>query len=155
MFLPIIQQWLDSNKHPSYASYLLANRSAVEAELTQLGLDLNSEIAYLYLNYGSGSVRGWYELNEIEQIRSATTYAHLELDVPENFLALTSIEGQGITLFDKESGAIFDVEFGEFEELTSGKLLPIANSVSEFLLWCKNREMRNQLLVKKLAINYY
>jgi hypothetical protein len=85
-------------------------------------------------------VRGCYELNEIEQIRSATTYAHLELGVPENFLALTSIEGQGITLFDKESGAIFDVEFGEFEELTSGKLLPIANSVSEFLLWCKNRE---------------
>lgn len=140
MFSPLIQHWLDSNQHPRYASYLEANRSAIEAELISLDLDLSSEIAYLYLNYGSFPVRGWYELNEVEQIREATTYAHSELGVPENFLALTGIEGQGITLLDKNSGIIFDVKFGQFEELSAGILPPIANSISDFLLWCKNNE---------------
>lgn len=140
MFSPVIRQWLDSNQHPGYASHLRTNRSNVETELMSLGIDLNSEAAYLYINYGSAPVRGWYELNEVEQIQAATAYAHSELGVPENFLALTGIEGQGITLLDKITGSVFDVEFGQFELLSSGNLTPIAKSIGEFLLWCKNNE---------------
>ncbi len=140
MLSPDICQWLEANQHSGYASHLSANRGAIEAELSSLGIDLNSEVAYLYLNYGSGPVRGWYELNEVEQIREATSYAHSELGVPENYLALTGIEGQGITLLDKNTWAVFDVEFGQFEKLASGALAPVASSFGEFLHWCKRNE---------------
>ena len=135
-----IRQCLEANQHSGYSRHLLANRGAIEAELLALGVDPNSEVADLYLNYGSNPVRGWYELNEVEQIREATAYAHSELGVPKNYLALTGIEGQGITLLDKNTGAVFDVEFGQFDQLASGALTPLANSFGEFLQWCKSNE---------------
>jgi len=140
MLPPDICQWLEANQHTGYAQHLAANRGAIEAELSALGIDLNSEVAYLYLNYGSYPVRGWYELNEVEQIRAATAYAYSELGVPENYLALTGIEGQGITLLDKNTGAVFNVEFGQFEQLDSGTLAPVANSFAAFLHWCQRNE---------------
>jgi hypothetical protein len=59
---------------------------------------------------------------------------------PTSYLALTGIEGQGITLLDKDSGAVFDVEFGQFEQLASGNLAPVANSFGAFLHWCQRNE---------------
>lgn len=140
MLSPDICQWLEANQHTGYAKHLEANRTAIEAELSALGIDLNSELAYLYLNYGSWPVRGWYELNDVEQIREATAYAHTELGVLDNYLALTGIEGEGITLLDKDTGAVFDVEFGQFEQLASGTLAPVANSLGAFLHWCQRNE---------------
>jgi len=140
MFSNDIRQWLLANQHPTYANRLAAKRDSIENALVSLGIANNSELAYLYLNYGPYPVRGWYELNEVEKIKKITNYAHSQLGVPGNFLALTGIEGQGITLLDIITGAVFDVEFGQFERLISGELAPIAKSFGEFLEWCKSHE---------------
>jgi len=84
-------------------------------------------------------VRGWYELNEPEEIAKWTRYAQVELGVPEDFVSLTTVEGEGITLFRRTTGEVFDVKFGHFESLADGSLEPIAKSFDDFLLWCKLR----------------
>ena len=96
--------------------------------------------AYFYLNHDASAVRGWYAINEIEQVADVTEYAHSELAVPTNFMALTGIEGQGITLLDRHTQAIYDVAFGEFEQLKNGSLVPLAHPLQAFLRWCKASE---------------
>ena len=105
--------------------------------LNELGLSIDSEIGFFYLNYGSFSVRGWYELDEVGSISESTEYAHSELGVPEHFIALSGIEGEGIILYDRSNGSVFDVEFGQFENLTSGALAPVAHTFTGYLQWCK------------------
>ena len=137
MYPDDLKKWLNHNQHHGYANHIAKNQETIRNILSSLGVPLDSELAYLYLNFGSFPVRGWYELNEPEAIGECTEYAHTELGVPKEFMALTSIEGQGITLFHKGTGTVFDVEYGQFEQLTAGVLQPIAQSFIEFLYLCK------------------
>jgi hypothetical protein len=93
-----------------------------------------------YLRYRCYTVRGWYELNDVSEIGLATAFAHRELSVSSDFVALTGVQGGGITLYNRKDGRVFDVEFGQFEKLASGELAPIANSFVEYLRWCKVKD---------------
>lgn len=107
------------------------------AYLSEVGLKPDSDLAQLYTAFGWGfrTRAPRYELLEPEGIPELTAYAHNELGVPCNFIALTSIEGQGITLLDRESGKVFDVEYGQFELLEQSLLEPFAESFGDFLRW--------------------
>jgi len=134
-----IEKWLQSNSHPGYKAHFLANQANVSFYVATLEIE-GSELADLYLRHGAMPVRGWYELNEIDQIDQATAYAIRELGVPLGYLALTGIEGQGIVLYNRLSQAVFDVEFGQFDLLLKGELAPIATTFSGFLRWCRDRD---------------
>ena len=135
-----VEKWLQSNSHDGYLEHLKNSRSEISDQLSDLAIDLRSDLAVLYLEYGSFSVRGWYELNEPRDLAEWTDYAHQELKVPKRFVALTSIEGQGITLYCRETEAVYDVEYGQFEKLVRDKIEPIANNIVEFLRWCRDRD---------------
>jgi hypothetical protein len=139
MFPQDIEAWLRSNVSTEYAAHVTASREATIQALNSLGIDENSELAHLYLHFGPDAVRGWYELLQADSISVNTAYAHEELGVPRHFLAITGIEGDGITLYDTRSGAIFDVEYGKFGDLAAGALEPVATSVAGFIRWCMNR----------------
>ena len=140
MFPEEITRWLRENEDSGYASYRRSNRSSDLEMLAELGIPQNSEIGYFYLEFGPATVRGWYDLCEVDSIREATDFAHEELGVPRHFLALSGTEGQGVVLYDSRSGAIYDVEFGQFEDLQSGVKEPIARSFSAYLSWCKAQD---------------
>ena len=133
-----IRDWLSRNTSPGYRAHVSANQAETERLLVSLGV-AGTELAELYLHYGPSSVRGWYELIELEEIREITAYAEAELGVPAGYLALTSIEGQGITLYERATGRVFDVEFGQFDSFSGGSLPPLASSFGEFLRWCRAR----------------
>lgn len=140
MFAEEIVRWLRGNEDPGYASYRRDNRSSDLALLAELGIATSCELGYFYLEFGPATVRGWYELCELDSIREATDFAHDELGVPRHFLALSGTEGQGILLYDTRSGAIYDVEFGQFEDLQGDVKEPVAGSFSEYLAWCKRQD---------------
>ena len=139
MFPQDIVKWLRSNQIASYAAHLAASKESVSSELRGLGVEAETELAHFYVHYGPCSVKGWYELDEVDTIADSTKYAHTELGVPENFLALSGVEGQGIILYDTKSGAVFDVEYGQFEQLRAGVLCPVASSVVGYLRWCMDK----------------
>lgn len=132
---------LVSRFHEGYHRSLTSEQPEVLTTLNQLGIPLSAELSHLYLNYGPFCVPSVYHLNEIDSLLDWTEYAHQILEVDRKYLALTSIEGQGITLYDRSDGKIYDVGFGEFEMLANCEIEPAANTVSDFILWCGERDV--------------
>jgi hypothetical protein len=130
--------WLAGNSDPGYTAHVRAHQAENAELLRRYGVE-GTELADLYLHHGPLSVRGWYTLNELDEVSEWTSYAETELGVPPGYLALTGIEGQGITLYKRATGQIFDVEFGQFERLVDGTLLPVAQSFGDFLRWCRDQ----------------
>ena len=138
-----IVAWLEGNQHPGYARHLEEHQGTIKEALQGLGIAEASDLGSFYLRFGPFTARGGYELNEVDEIKSWTSYAQSELGVSELFLALTSIEGQGITLYKRTTGEVFDVEFGQFDELAAGQLQPVASSFQEYLRGYMEREKEN------------
>lgn len=134
-----LRSWLASNRHEGYASSLAGRTSEVASHLAEFGIPETSELGEFYLLHGPFTVRGWYALNEIDEVVAATQLAW-EYGAPSKYIALTSFEGDGVTLYDRNAGAVYDVERGQFGALERGELKPIAKSFGDFLRWCKERE---------------
>ncbi len=137
MLPPDVQEWLRGNLPGGHAPWL--SDDAIRRELGNLGVDPSSELGYFYLNFHPGTASGWYELHDADVIGEWTAFAHTELGVPEEFLALTSTEGDGIVLYSRNTGQVFDVQYGQFEALAAGTLQPVAESFSGYLRWCRGR----------------
>lgn len=140
MFDHDIEAWLKKRFHEGYHKQVESGRISTLETLRSLGVPSGSELEYFYLNHGASTVSGWYELNEPEQLQEWTEYAHDELEVATQFIALTGIQGEGITLYNRDSGAVFDVEYGQFDSLADGSLQPVGTTFQEFLWWCKTHE---------------
>ena len=133
-----IQEWLESNTPLGSAEHALANRDERREQLADLGIPEDSQIGQFYVYHGADSVSGWYELNDLDETADWTEYAHEELEVADHFLALSSAEGDGIVLYDKRTGAVYDVTFGQFEALEAGELPSIGDTFEDFLRWCRD-----------------
>lgn len=134
-----VHQILIQNFDAVIHRYLAKQVAETLVELSSLDIPRQSELTHLYVNYGRHAVSGWYELNDVDTLASWTDYAVTELEVPQDFVALSSIEGQGIVLLNRLSGAVYDVEYGQFEALGSGDLMPVANSIADYVRWCASR----------------
>jgi hypothetical protein len=139
-FPPHIIKWLNKRYSEGYSDYLKENRASIEQSLRDAGLSPEEEITHFFLNYGPASFGGWYELTSASELRDLIEYARDELELDEDYLPITSIEGEGITLYRKSTGQVFDVEFGQFELLYKNELPPIAESFVGFLEWAKQKD---------------
>jgi len=135
-----IDTWLSEGNNPAYSEYLTGQREEINHFFEDLGIPLDSEIAHFYRHYGASSFRGWYGLNDLDQFEDMIDYSKEELGVSEDYLPLSSIEGEGVTFYQKCTGAVFDVEFGQFEAFEKGELAPIAKSFVGFLSWAKQED---------------
>ena len=140
MFEPEIAEWLTSNITPRYFEHVKSSQAEVRQDLRRLEIAETTEFAEFYLRFGAYSVRGWYELNEMHKVWDWTQFVRKEFGVPSNYVALTSIEGQGVTLYNRDTEQVFDVELGHFDKLTDGTLLPVATTFSDFLKWCMSKD---------------
>ena len=139
-FPSYIVEWLNKRYHEGYYNDLIENRTSIEESLREIGLSRHEEISYFYLNYGPASFGGWYELIEVDEIKELIEYVRDELELDKDFLPITSIEGEGITVYQKSTGQLFDVEFGQFELLEENKLSPIAETFIGFLEWARQKD---------------
>ncbi len=139
MFAYDIARWLNDNMTTGSKAYVVEHLAEIRGCLDDLGIAAGSELAYFYSNFDASAVSGWYSLNEIDQLQDATDYAHAELEVPAEYIALTGTEGQGIVLYHRKTHAVYDVPFGQFEALADGSLAPLASSFQDFLRWCKGQ----------------
>lgn len=139
MFSADITRWLNDNMTAGSKAYVVEQQAEIRDCLDDLGIPAGSEVAYFYLNFDATAVSGWYPLYEVDQLQDATDYAHSELEVPDDYIALTGIEGEGIVLYHRKTHAVYDVPFGQFEALVDGSLAPVASSFQDFLRWCKEQ----------------
>ena len=139
MFASDITRWLNGNMTTGSKAYVVEHQAEIRDCLADLGVSAGTELAYFYLHFDASAVSGWYSLYEIDQLQDATEYAHSELEVPADYIALTGTEGEGIVLYQRDTHAVYDVPFGQFDALASGSLKPVAISFQDFLRWCKGQ----------------
>lgn len=139
MFAADIARWLNDSMTSGSKAYVVEHQAEIRDCLEDLGIAEGTELAYFYLHFDASAVRGWYSLHEIDQLQDATDYAHSELEVPAEYIALTGTEGEGIVLYHRKTHAVYDVPFGQFDALADGSLAPVASSFQDFLRWCKGQ----------------
>ena len=79
-----------------------------------------------------------------QQIVTATNYAHDAYQIPARYVALTSGEGEGFLLYDRESEAVYDVGIADVPSLLDGSLKPQWSSFFSFIRWYISNPFRSK-----------
>ncbi|MBX8521028.1 SMI1/KNR4 family protein [Pseudomonas cichorii] len=115
--------------------------SVIDA-MNTLGISLDSEIGEFFLNYVitffQGSTSSIELLDIVEpsnEIEACTDFIHEVWELPDNFISLTGIQGEGCYLYDKNSGEVLDFDLEKRDEFLAGKHQLKWNSFFEFLTW--------------------
>jgi hypothetical protein len=113
-----------------------------EKVLLNLGVAPSSELGEFYLKYQGSfiSPRPVAELLDIEgpaipAIPDQTDYVRDRYHIPEQYLALTSDESEGMYLYNKDDQAVYDLDIGVLEDLVNGRLSARWQTFNDFLAW--------------------
>ncbi|UZE09710.1 SMI1/KNR4 family protein [Pseudomonas sp. B21-053] len=119
----------------------LDKRSAAEA-LTALNISLDSEISEFFLDYKVSFFRSNSSDEQLcdiahpsNQIEVGTNFIHEVWELPENFICLTSVQGEGCYLYDKNSGKVLDFSLANRDDFLAGKQQLKWCRFFEFLTW--------------------
>jgi hypothetical protein len=131
-----------SSKYPEWAqrgAIYCEDKAAVENGLAKLGIASNTQLANFFTTY-SAHLLGGRHYKELldpasppDEMIDQTKYVHENLDIPLDFVALTSHEGEGMLLYEKSSGAVFDIGYEDIDQLVSGALQAKWPSFDAFL----------------------
>ena len=126
----------------SDAVYQRPRESNVEEALAKLGIDPSSEFAEFIETYqGSfGSPKTGFELLDLEEgeesILSSTETVRKVFGWPNRFIVVSTYLGNGVLVYDIESGSVFNVDFeGGDTLLLEGKLPPEWDTWNDFLAY--------------------
>ena len=110
--------------------------------LMQMEIDKESEFGEFYTRYRGGFISSEPrpELLDIAgpaipAIPDQTAYVLDRYELPEEFVALTSDESEGMYLYNKNNKSVYDFSVGQSQDLINGKIQPRWNSFNEFLEW--------------------
>ncbi|BAQ72346.1 uncharacterized protein POS17_0652 [Pseudomonas sp. Os17] len=114
----------------------------VTRALAALGIALDSEFAQIYLacHPADFESRASYEVlmdidGPSDEIQMCTEFIHEVWELPENFVAFTSLQGEGGYLLDKDSGGVWDFDLGDREAFVAGRLPARWAGFFEFITW--------------------
>ncbi|WP_024677508.1 hypothetical protein [Pseudomonas syringae] len=117
-------------------------KDSVIAALNTLGISLDSEIGEFFLSYVitffQGSTSRIELLDIVEpsnEIEACTDFVHEVWELPEKFISLTGIQGEGCYLYDKNSGEVLDFSLASRDDFLAGKQQLKWSSFFEFLTW--------------------
>ncbi|MGE1155806.1 SMI1/KNR4 family protein [Pseudomonas kitaguniensis] len=118
------------------------NKELALSALKNLGVSQDSEFGEIFINYipaeFKSSVSNEYicDLSEpTEEILSGTEFVQDMWELPENYVAFTSLQGEGAYLLDKDSGGVWDFDLGQQKEFVSGLIPPKWSGFFEFIRW--------------------
>lgn len=117
-------------------------KDPVISALNTLGISPDSEIGEFFLNYAitffQGSTSRAELLDIIEpdnEIEACTDFIHETWELPDNFISLTGIQGEGCYLYDKNNGEVLDFDLAKRDEFLAGEHELKWKSFFEFLTW--------------------
>ncbi|WP_322088036.1 SMI1/KNR4 family protein [Burkholderia sp. BCC1999] len=110
--------------------------------LQNLGVASDTDFGQFYLKYQGSfiSPRPVAELLDIEgpaipAIPDQTDYIEGRYGVPKQYLALTSDESEGMYLYNKDDGAVYDLDIAVLDDFIKGKVPARWATFNEFLTW--------------------
>lgn len=116
-------------------------KAAMKA-LQNLGVAPGTDFGQFYLKYQGSfiSPRPVAELLDIEgpsipAIPDQTEYVRDRYGIPEQYLALTSDESEGMYLYGKNDGAVYDLDISVLNDFLKGKIQARWATFNDFLIW--------------------
>jgi len=125
IFQEVSQDYLDS---------LIITRNEAEKVLNELNIKKNTDFYEFYKLFRSTGTE-LYELNEILEDYKTPFWGEQYPNIQDRYLRISSIEGQGSYFYDKETDAVYSVDWNQMDDLVSGKLKPQWKSFYDFLEW--------------------
>lgn len=114
----------------------------VTRALATLGIALDSEFAQIYLTCHPANFLDRVSYGALmnidgpsDEILMCTEFIHEVWELPKNFIAFTSLQGQGGYLLDKDSGGVWDFDLGDREAFIAGRIPARWASFFEFITW--------------------
>jgi hypothetical protein len=122
--------------------FLRADRGAAEAALNGLGIPLDSEIAEFFLTHQISQFSSDVSDEQLcdvaepsEEICAGTQFIRDVWELPEQYVCLTSAQGEGAYLYERSTGGVWDFNLSSREKFLAGKENARWNSFFEFLTW--------------------
>ena len=69
------------------------------------------------------------------QIEEVTDFGRDTYEIPEEFICLTSGEGEGFILYSKSDGKVYDVSVSQLDDLEAGRLKATWASFYDLIEW--------------------
>jgi hypothetical protein len=116
---------------------VIAQEQAIKS-LEKLRIDANSDFYQIMKDFRGFPIGQGSELNSLDQIVSFLENGFWDDEYPnfsEKYLQLSSAEGEGSYFFDRKSGEIYDVGWGDMDHFYEGKIEAKWKNFTEFLEW--------------------
>lgn len=114
------------------------NEQEVINVFMRLGVNTTTSFFDFYKEIGFPPLGKGEELYTFDQIIENTEsdfHSDEHPEIGKRYLQFTSIEGEGSYFYDKETDAVYDVNWGEEADMISGKKQPWFTSFHSFLEW--------------------
>ena len=122
-----------------YVKSIIWTQEQAKEKLNELGVKPNSTFFELYLNsfYDPDNIKldQLYGLSEIYEDYKNPFWADKYPNITDRYLQISSIEGEHSYFYDKETDAVYSVDWGEMDDFMAGKLEPQWKSFYDFLEW--------------------
>jgi len=140
MIPSLVEEYIDI----AYKNAIMSvdSRASAIAVLHDLGISVESEFGEFYSKYRGGFI-GPKPISELLKIISEgiptipnqTEYVRNRYNIPAQYLAITTDEGEGMYLYNKSDQAVYDLDIGYLDEFLNNKLPARWSSFNEFLVW--------------------
>jgi hypothetical protein len=139
-----INWYLNNGYSNDEISKIIITENEANNILNKLGISPTSTFFEYYLNYceepEAYRVEDIYGLSQIRDDYNQPFWADKYPNIQERYLQLSSIEGEYSYFYDKQTDALYGVDWGEMDDFIAGKLKPLFTSFYDFLEWYYSEE---------------
>ena len=141
-----INYWKNRNTKSDIINSFILSQEDSEKALKTIGLKINTTFYKYYHDFydlpDSDNCPGeeLYGLKEILEDYKDPFWGRKYPDIEKKYLQFTSIEGEGSYFYDKQTDAVYDVDWNQMDDFMQGKLKPWFNSFYDFLEWYYSEE---------------
>jgi hypothetical protein len=122
-----------------------SNSEAVDQALEELGIAPGSEFGAFFREYVITFFRSDVSDEELcdlleptAEISAGTRFVREMWELPEQYVCLSNIQGEGAYLYDRNTGEVWDFYLAHREDFLAGKQKPISKGFFEFMSWYLN-----------------
>ena len=134
-----LERFLEQGYSKKYLDEMIFTKNEAIEALKALGINANTSFYEFYCRFKGvfDSTKGdeLYTLDQIIEDAKSGFHSDKYPEIGKRYLQITSIEGEGSYFYDKETDAVYDVNWGEEADMISGKKEPWFNSFYDFLEW--------------------
>jgi len=121
-----------------YVNAIIWTQIEAKEALNQIGIEEDKTFYKFYL-HSSEELDSYreniYGLSQIVEDYEESFWEDRYPQIGERYLQMSSIEGEWSYFYDKETDAVYGVDWNEMDDFVAGKLKPLFTSFYDFLEW--------------------